>query len=312
MIFFDKLVWGLFFIVIIWKLYRSIRIVPTKSAYVVERLGQYAGTLGPGFHLLLPFLDRVAYIQDLKEEALNVPPQVCFTRDNVQVEVDGVIYIQVTDPVKASYGITAYRFAAIQLAQTTMRAIIGTMELDKTFEERELINAKILSVLNEVGPTWGVQVHRYEVKNIVPPDSVKNAMEQQMRAERDRRALMAQSEADKQTRINSSEGFMTEVINKSQGEMQKRINEAQGRANEIEAIAEATAQAIEKVATAISQEGGHEALQLRLAEQFLTQLRGLARKDANVLLPADLTRIDTLLSALGLFSSQAKDRVGQP
>jgi regulator of protease activity HflC (stomatin/prohibitin superfamily) len=298
---FNYIVWTIFFLVVVFKVLRSVRIVPNKAAYVVERLGRYSGTLGPGFHLLVPFLDRVAFIQDLKEEAMNVPPQVCFTTDNVQVEVDGVIYIQVVDPVKASYGITNYRFAAIQLAQTTMRSIIGTMELDKTFEERDLINSRILSVLNDIGPTWGVQVHRYEVKNLVPPDSVKNAMERQMRAERERRAVLAQSEGDKQSKINTSEGFMTEVINKSQGEMQKRINEAQGRASEIEAIAEATAQAIEKIATAITEKGGREALQLRLAEQFLSQLRGLARKDTNVVLPTDLTRLDNLLTALGLY-----------
>lgn len=301
MTYFNFAVWGIFFFILIFKILRSIRIVPTKSAYIVERLGRYHATLGPGFHVLVPFVDRVAYIQEMKEETINVPPQICFTTDNVQVEVDGVIYISVVDPVKASYGITNYRFAGIQLAQTTMRSIVGTLELDKTFEERDVINSKIVSVLSEVGQHWGIQVHRYEVKNIVPPSSVKNAMEMQMRAERERRAVLAQSEGDRQSRINNSEGFKTEAINKSEGEMQKRINEAEGRAREIEAIAFATAEAIEKLAAAINQEGGETAVQLRLSEQFLNRLGELARPSTSVILPADLTRIDQMLAALGIL-----------
>jgi regulator of protease activity HflC (stomatin/prohibitin superfamily) len=297
---FDLVVWGILLLVLVMKLVRSIRIVPTKSAFIVERLGKYSRTLGPGFHLLVPFLERVAYIRDLKEETINVPPQECFTTDNVQVEVDGVIYISVMDPVKASYGITDYRYGAVQMAQTTVRSIIGTLELDKTFEERDLINSKIVSVLNEVGMTWGINVHRYEVKNIVPPASVKNAMEQQMRAERERRALLAQSEGDKQSRVNNSEGFKTEAINKSEGEMQKRINEAEGRAREIESIANATAEAIEKLAAVITEEGGAEAVQLRLTQQYLQQLTGLAKPKTAVLLPVDLTKIDSLLQDAGL------------
>jgi regulator of protease activity HflC (stomatin/prohibitin superfamily) len=297
---FDMVVWGILLLMLLMKLVRSIRIVPTKSAYIVERLGKYSRTLGPGFHLLVPFFERVAYIQDLKEETINVPPQECFTTDNVQVEVDGVIYISVVDPVKSSYGITDYRYAAVQLAQTTVRSIIGTLELDKTFEERDLINSKIVGVLNEVGMTWGILVHRYEVKNIVPPASVKNAMEQQMRAERDRRALLAQSEGDKQSRINNSEGLKSEAVNKSEGEMQKRINEAEGRAREIESIASATAEAIEKLAAVITEEGGAEAVQLRLAQQYLFQLSGLAKAKTSVLLPADLTKLNSLLDAAGL------------
>jgi regulator of protease activity HflC (stomatin/prohibitin superfamily) len=298
--YFDFLVWGILLLVLVSKLVRSIRIVPTKAASIVERLGKYSRTLGPGFHLLVPFLERVAFIQDLKEETINVPPQECFTTDNVKVEVDGVIYISVVDPVKASYGITDYRYASIQLAQTAMRSIIGTLELDKTFEERDLINSKIVAVLNEVGATWGMNVHRYEVKNIVPPASVKNAMEQQMRAERDRRALLAQSEGDKQSRINNSEGLMSEAVNKSEGEMQKRINEAEGKAREIESIASATAEAIEKMAAVITEEGGAEAVQLRLAQQYLHQLGGLGTAKTSVLLSADLTKLDQLLEDTGL------------
>ena len=297
---FDFAVWGILLLILVMKLVRSIRIVPTKSAFIVERLGKYSRTLGPGFHLLVPFFEKVAYIRDLKEETINVPPQECFTTDNVQVEVDGVIYISVMDPVKASYGITDYRFGAVQMAQTTVRSIIGTLELDKTFEERDLINSKIVSVLNDVGMTWGILVHRYEVKNIVPPATVKNAMEQQMRAERDRRALLAQSEGDKQSRINNSEGLKSEAVNKSEGEMQKRVNEAEGRAREIESIANATAEAIEKMAAVITEEGGAEAVQLRLTQQYLHQLQGLAKPKTTVLLPADLTKIDSLLEDAGL------------
>ena len=297
---FDYFVWAILLLIFGFKIVRSIRIVPTKSAYIVERLGKYTKTLGPGFHLLWPFLDRVAYIQELKEETINVPPQECFTTDNVQVEVDGVIYMSVTDPVKSSYGVTDYRFAAIQLAQTTMRSVIGTLELDKTFEERDIINSKIVGVLSEVGMTWGVKVHRYEVKNIVPPASVKNAMEQQMTAERNRRAILAQSEGDKQSRINNSEGFKQEAINKSEGEMQKRVNEAEGKAREIESIANATAEAIEKMAAVITQQGGAEAVQLRLAQQLLNQLGLLAKPQTSILLPVDLTRLHSLLSSLGL------------
>lgn len=300
MLAFNILVWGILFLIFFFKIVRSVRIVPTQSSYIVERLGKYTKTLHPGFHLLIPFVDRVAFIQDLKEEAINVPPQTCFTTDNVQVEVDGVVYISVVDPVKASYGITDYRYASIQMAQTTVRSVIGTLELDKTFEERDIISSKIVGVLNEVGPNWGINVHRYEVKNIVPPPSVKNAMEAQMTAERDRRAILAKSEADRQSRINTSEGYKTEVINKSEGEMQKRVNEAEGKAKEIESLAEATAQAIETMAAAVVEQGGAEAVQLRLSQQFLNQLSNLARPQTSVLLPTDLTNVRALLSSVGL------------
>jgi regulator of protease activity HflC (stomatin/prohibitin superfamily) len=275
--------------------------VPTQSAYVVERLGKYTDTLRPGFHILFPFLDRVAFIQELKEEAINVPPQICITNDNVLVEVDGVLYMSVVDPVKASYGITDYRYGAIQIAQTTVRSVIGTLELDKTFEERDIINSKLVGVLNDVGKSWGINVHRYEVKNIVTPPTVKAAMEQQMTAERDKRAILAKSEGDRQSRINTSEGWKTEVINKSEGEMQRRVNEAEGKAREIEAIAEATAVAIETMASAIIQEGGSEAVQLRLTQNFLNQLGNLARPQTQVILPTDLTNMNRLLASMGIL-----------
>lgn len=284
----------------IYKLIRSIRLVPTKSAYIVERLGKYSKTLEAGFHPLLPFIDKVAFIQDLKEETIPVPPQDCFTNDNVKVEVDGVIYISVVNPVNASYGVTNYKFAATQLAQTTTRSVIGTIDLDSTFKERSLISSKVLEVMEDVQEAWGIKVHRYEIKNIIPPATVKRAMEQQMTAERDRRALIARSEGDMQSRINRSEGIMAELINRSQGEMQKRINEAEGKAKEIETIAKATAESIELLAESLIEEGGIEAIHLRLSQEYLKNLSNLANSDTNVLLPADLTKLDDLLNTIGL------------
>jgi regulator of protease activity HflC (stomatin/prohibitin superfamily) len=301
---FDGVVWGGLFLYFLYKLVRSVRIIPPRVAAIVERLGKYHRTLLSGFHVLIPFIDKVTFIQDLKEEAIMVPPQDCFTRDNVKVEVDGVIYMMVTDPVLASYGVTDYRQASIQLAQTTIRSVMGTLDLDRTFEEREMINQKIVGVLAEVGQTWGIQVLRYEIKNIVPPVSVKNAMERQMTAERERRAQIARSEGDMMANINNSEGLKTEMINKSEGEKQRRINEAEGRAREIEALAEATAHAIEAVAEAVREPGGNQAMALRLTEAYLGKLSGIARKDATVILPADLTRLDEQLAALGLHTGK--------
>jgi len=295
---FNLVVWGCIFLILIYKFFRSIRLVPTQSAYVVERLGRYDKTLGPGFHALVPFLDRVAFIRDLKEETVDVPPQECFTRDEVQIEVDGVIYMSVTDPVKASYGVTDYSFAAMQLAQTTTRSVIGTLELDRTFEERDLISAKVVEVLEKAGEHWGIRVHRYEIKNLAPPPTVREAMEKQVTAERNRRAIVAKSEGDKQSRINTSEGRKLELINRSEGEMQRTINEAQGQAEEIRAIASATAKSIEQIAAAISVPGGQSSVRLQLAEKYLKQLRVLGRDETQVLLPADLTNLDGLLKSI--------------
>ena len=293
-------IWGLIFVIVMYKFARSIRLVPTQSAYLVERLGKYRATLGPGIHLLLPFFDQVTFVHDLKEESIGVDPQECFTSDNVKVEVDGVIYLSVTDPVNASYGIMDYRFAATQLAQTTTRSVIGMLDLDRTFEERELISAKVVEVLSEVGQGWGIRVHRYEIKNIVPPNSVREAMERQVTAERERRAIVAKSEGDKQSRINRSEGLKTELVNISEGEMQRRINEAEGKAREIEAISEATAESIELLAAAINAKGGKEAVRLQLTQKYLGQLSHLADQETTVLLPVDLTQLDDLLGAIGL------------
>ncbi|MBI4978020.1 MAG: paraslipin [Spirochaetes bacterium] len=288
------------------KLLRSIRVVPNMTALIVERLGKYHRTLQPGFHILVPFLDKVAFSRDLKEEAMTVEPQSCFTRDNVKVEVDGIIYMSVIDPVAASYGITDYRMAAIQLTQTTTRSVIGTIDLDKTFEERDLINATVVKTLGEAAAGWGMKVHRYEVKNIVPPTSVKNAMEKMMTAERDRRAMISRAQGHKQAKINDSEGKLRELVNLSEGEKMKRINEAEGRAREIEAIAEATAESIAKIANAISLPNGDEAIRMRLAQQQLGNLMHVAQKGTRVILPLDITNMQQTLEGLALESFKKK------
>lgn len=304
--FFNFGVWAILFAILMFQFVRSIRLVPNRTAYILERLGKYHVTLGPGIHLLIPYFDKVAFIQDLKEESLSVPPQECFTSDNVQVEVDGVIYLSVVDPVNASYGVIDYRFAAAQLAQTTTRSVIGTMDLDRTFEERELISAKVVEVLSEVGQGWGIQVHRYEIKNILPPDSVRNAMERQMSAERERRAIIARAEGDQQSRINRSEGQKGELINRSEGEMQRRINEAEGKASAIEAIAEATAESITKLAGAIQAGGGEAAMGMQLTEKYLGSLAKVANEQTRILLPADFSRLDVLLEGMGLAIPKGK------
>jgi regulator of protease activity HflC (stomatin/prohibitin superfamily) len=291
---------GIIALYIIYQFIRSIRMVPTQTALVVERLGKFHSTLDPGFHILIPFFDRVAFQLDLREEAIAVEPQECFTMDNVKVEVDGVIYISIVDARHASYGITDYRYAAIQLAQTTTRAVIGTIELDKTFEEREMISARVVSVLGEVAEAWGIRVHRYEVKNIVPPPSVRDAMEKQMTAERNRRAMIATAEGKRQALINDSEGIKTEMVNLSEGEKQKQINEAEGRAQEIESIARATAASIRKMAQAISSEHGEEAIRMRLSQSHLNNLKKLASSKKEIILPLNLTSFDEVLKGIDL------------
>ena len=299
----DTISFGLvmaFFVYLLFMVVRSFRLVPNQFAYIVERLGNYKKTLGPGFHALVPFLDSVVYKQDLREETIEVEPQECFTKDNVKVEVDGVIYLSVTDPVNASYGITDYRFAAIQLAQTTTRSVIGLMDLDETFEERSFTSKEVVKVLAEMELPWGIKVHRYEIKNIIPPRTVQNAMERQMTAERDRRAVIAKSEGIKESKVNDAEGIRAEIINISEAEMQSRINEAEGLAREIEALAEATAVSIEKVADALSQPMGVEAMRLRLGEKYLGKLKGLAREENDIILPKDISNYDTVMEGLSL------------
>lgn len=297
---FNTVVWGIIFLTIITGFFRSVRIVSTKTALIVERLGRYQATLGAGLHILIPFLDQVTSTKNLKEETIDVPPQDCFSKDEVNVEVDGVIYISVSDPVKATYGITDYRFAATQLAQTTTRSVIGTLDLDKTFEEREMISAKVVETLTAAGESWGITVHRYEIKNIKPPKTVQVAMEKQVTAERERRAIFAKSEGEKQSRINTSEGQKHEMINLSEGEMHKQINEAEGRAAEILAISEATAGSIEKIGAAATEKGGETAFTLNLAEKYIKNIGNLSSGKTDVILCADLTNLNKLLENLDL------------
>ncbi|MFP4546864.1 MAG: SPFH domain-containing protein [Fidelibacterota bacterium] len=282
-------------------LFKTMQIVPQKSAYIVERLGKYSKTLEAGLHILVPFLDKVAYKHTLKEQAIDVPAQTCITKDNIAVEVDGILYMQVMDAKKASYGIDHYRFAATQLAQTTMRSVIGKMELDKTFEERDTINATIVEAVDLASDPWGVKVSRYEVKNIVPPQSIKDAMEKQMRAEREKRAAIATSEGDRQARINRAEGEKKQAIYFSEGERQKRINEAEGRAEEIKKLAEATGQGIERIATAINKEGGKDAVNLRIAEQYVSEFGKLAKENNTIIIPSDLSDIAGFVKSAATF-----------
>jgi regulator of protease activity HflC (stomatin/prohibitin superfamily) len=291
-------VWGLVALFIVLSFARSVRIVNTQTAQIVERLGRYHVTLEQGFHVLIPFADHVAGTLDLREQTLDIEPQQCFSKDEVQVEVDGVIYISVKDPVKATYGVTNFMFAAVQMAQTTTRSIIGTLELDRLFEERDVISRRVVEALNSAGANWGIHVHRYEVKNIKPPQSVQGAMEKQVNSERERRAIVAQSEGDKTSRINTSEGLMREMINLSEGEMQKIINEAEGRAAEIRALGDATAASIETLARSIQQPGGMEALSLELAKQYLGLYSIVGDAKTQIVLSADITQPDQLIDAM--------------
>lgn len=296
----SKVLLGLFSIYVMYQFVRSLRLVPNQFAFIVERLGNYHKTLGPGFHALIPFIDKVVYKKDLREETIEVEPQECFTKDNVKVEVDGVIYLSVVDPVNASYGVTNYRYAAVQLAQTTTRSVLGNMELDQTFEERASMSREVVKVLSEVEQIWGIKVHRYEIKNIMTPRTVQKAMERQMTAERDRRAIIATSEGVKGSKINDAEGIRTEIINISEAEMQRRINEAEGYAEEILSIAEATAKSIEEVADALSQPKGAEAMKLKLSEKYLDVLSGLGRNENSVILPKDISNYEALMEGLSL------------
>jgi regulator of protease activity HflC (stomatin/prohibitin superfamily) len=285
-----------------------IKIVPQRTAIIVERLGKYRATYTAGFQLLIPFFDKVRYRHTLKEQAIDVAPQICITRDNVAVEVDGILYLQVLDAQKASYGIDNYRFASIQIAQTTMRSVIGKLELDRTFEERETINVSIVEAVDKASEPWGVKVTRYEVKNISPPQSIRDAMEKQMRAEREKRAVIAESEGTKQAKINNAEGDKQELIKKSEGEMQKRINEATGRASEIEQIAKATANGLRAISAAISEENGLNAVNLRIAEQYLGEFGKLAKTNNTIILPSNLTDISGIVATATSVFNEVKDK----
>lgn len=275
---------------------KTVTIVPQRSVFILQRLGKYRANLEAGFHILIPFLDNIAYKHSLKERAVDVPPQVCITNDNISVEVDGILYLQVVDAKKASYGINDFQFASTQLAQTTMRSVIGKLELDKTFEERESINGAIVDAVDKASDPWGVKVTRYEVRNIVPPKSIKDAMEKHMRAEREKRALIAESEGDRQAKINRAEGDRQELIARSEGEKQKRINEAQGLASEIESVAIATATGIREIAAAINEKGGMNAVNLRVAEQYLQEFGKLAKTNNTLIIPANLSDISGMIA----------------
>jgi regulator of protease activity HflC (stomatin/prohibitin superfamily) len=271
-------------------------VVPQQSAYVVERLGRYSATLGAGFHVLLPFVDTIRYRHSLKETAVDIPAQVCITRDNVQVGVDGVLYLKVLNPERASYGISDYLFAISQLAQTTLRSEVGKIDLDRTFEERTNINTAVVSELDKASEAWGVKVLRYEIKNITPPQDVLAAMEKQMRAEREKRAVILTSEGTRDAAINTADGVKQEVIKASEARKTQQINEAEGQAAAILAVAGATAEGIRRVAEAIKLPGGYEAVQLRVAEQYVAQFGELAKTNNTMILPANVADVSSMIA----------------
>jgi regulator of protease activity HflC (stomatin/prohibitin superfamily) len=275
---------------------RTAVVVPQQSAFVVERLGRYRATLDAGFHILLPFIDAIRYRHSLKETAIDIPEQICITKDNVQVHVDGVLYLKVMNPERASYGVSDYLFAIIQLAQTTLRSEIGKIELDRTFEERMHINAQIVDELDKATEPWGIKVLRYEIKNITPPQDVLAAMEKQMRAEREKRAVILTSEGQRDAAINNAEGEKQQVIKASEAKKQQQINEAEGGAAAILAIADATAEGIRKVADAIRLPGGFEAVQLRVAEQYVERFGELARESNTLVVPANVADVSSMLA----------------
>ncbi|MEW5979251.1 MAG: stomatin-like protein [Acidobacteriota bacterium] len=284
-------------VLIIIVLAKTAVVVPQQSAYIVERLGRYSGTLGAGFHILVPFLDVIRYRHSLKEMAFDIPEQICITRDNVQVGVDGVLYLKVLNPERASYGIADFAFAITQLAQTTLRSEVGRIELDRTFEERTNINVSVVSELDKASEPWGVKVLRYEIKNITPPKDVLNAMEKQMRAEREKRATVLNSEGVRDAAINRAEGEKQQVIKASEAKKQQQINEAEGQAAAILTVANATAEGIRKVAEAIQAPGGYQAVQLRVAEQYITEFGNLARVGNTLILPANLSDLGSMIAA---------------
>lgn len=277
---------------------RSIRVVPQQNAWIVERLGKYHATLAPGLNFLVPFIDRVAYRHSLKEIPLDVPSQVCITRDNTQLQVDGVLYFQVTDAMRASYGSSNYVVAITQLAQTTLRSVIGKMELDKTFEERDLINAKVVEAIDEAAHNWGVKVLRYEIKDLTPPAEILRAMQSQITAEREKRAVIATSEGKRQEEINLAEGQKQAVIARSEGEMQSAINVAQGQAAAITEVAKATADALARIGAAIGQPGGEQAVQLKVAEKAVDAYSLLAAQaKATLVVPSNMTEVSALITS---------------
>ena len=291
-------------LLVLFILFKTAVVVPQQSAFVVERLGRYHTTLNAGFHILVPFVDAIRYRHSLKEQALDIPAQVCITRDNVQVGVDGILYLKVLNPERASYGISNYLFAITQLAQTTLRSEVGKIDLDRTFEERASINAEVVGELDKASESWGVKVLRYEIKNIEPPQDILAAMEKQMRAEREKRALVLTSEGQRDAAINTAEGEKQQVIKQSEASRQQQINEAEGQASAIRAVATATAQGIREVADAIRSEGGRDAVQLRVAEQYVAQFGNLARTANAVIVPATVSDVAGMIAtAMRVYES---------
>ncbi|NBA88534.1 paraslipin [Emticicia sp. CRIBPO] len=283
----------------------AVKVVPQQKAYIVERLGKFTGTLQPGINFIIPFFDRIAYKHGLKEQAYDIHEQICITRDNVQVRVDGVIFLQVVDPQKASYGINDYVFAVTQLAQTTMRSEIGKIDLDKTFVERMVINLAVVAAIDEAAIGWGVKVLRYEIKNITPPTTVLQAMEKQMQAEREKRSVILESEGKKQFAINVAEGEKERVVLESEAQKLQQINKAEGEASAIKAVAEATAEGIRLVASAIKEKGGMEAVQLKVAENYIDQFGKLAKSTNTMILPSNLADVSAVIAtAMSVIKQQ--------
>jgi len=305
-VFFTVLVIAILVIIAIAK---TATVVPQQSAFVVESLGRYSKTLSAGFHILIPFIERIAYKHSLKEQAVDIPEQVCITRDNVQVGIDGVLYLQVLDAKSASYGITNYQFAISQLAQTTLRSEIGKIDLDRTFEERATINSNVVSELDKASEPWGVKVLRYEIKNINPPHDVLSAMEKQMRAEREKRAVILNSEGVRDANINQAEGEKQRVIKESEAVKQQQINEAEGEAQAILAVATATAEGLRQVAAAVNAQGGRDAMQLRVAEDYVRQFGNLAKAANTLIVPANLSDVASMIAmATKVFEHGSVDR----
>jgi regulator of protease activity HflC (stomatin/prohibitin superfamily) len=298
---------------VVFVIAKTAVVVPQQSAYVVENLGKYSRTIQAGFHVLIPFVEKVAYRHTLKEQATDIPEQTCITKDNVQVGVDGVLYLQVLEPRRASYGIADYQFAISQLAQTTLRSEVGKIELDRTFEERANINAAVVTELDKASDPWGVKVLRYEIKNINPPKDVISAMEKQMRAEREKRAVILTSEGERDAKINQAEGEKQRVIKQSEANKQQQINEAEGQAQAILAVATATAEGIRQVAAALREEGGDAAMRLRIAEQYIEQFGNLARQGNTLVVPANLTDLASMiaLATTVLHSDKKASSAGQ-
>ena len=298
------------FVIAVIFIAQSVKVVPQQHAWVKERLGKYAGTLTPGLNFIVPFIDKVAYKHILKEIPLDVPSQVCITRDNTQLQVDGILYFQVTDPMRASYGSSNYIMAVTQLAQTSLRSVIGKLELDKTFEERDMINAQVVNAIDEAALNWGVKVLRYEIKDLPPPNEILRAMQAQITAEREKRALIAASEGRRQEQINIATGEREAFIARSEGEKQAAINKAQGEATAITTVAEATAQALERVAMAIEQPGGQQAVQLKVAESAVDAYSKVAQEaNTTLIVPSNLSEISGLIASAMRVVQQGNGRI---